>query len=71
MKKDADKVVDFCRYRELQTKVRQKAFAHPRPARAHPLYFPVPFLIFVPVPIMWLPYSTMMHSRRVIDNEPC
>jgi hypothetical protein len=60
MNKDADKVVDFCRYREWQT--RAQPFAHPRAAPAHPLFLLVPFPVLVPVPIIWFPYWTVMRS---------
>ena len=61
MNKDTDKVVDFCRYRERQMRARGQPFAQ---QPAHPLYLPVPFPIFVPVPILWLPYWTMMRSQH-------
>ena len=60
MNRDTDKVVDLCRYRERQTRAREQPFAHPRAAPAHPLFLLVSFPVLVPVPIIWLPYWTML-----------
>ena len=62
MNKDSDKVVDFCLYRERQTRARGKTFAHPRAALAHPSFLLVPIPVLVPVPIIWFPYWTKMWS---------
>ena len=70
MKRNAEKVVDFCRYRERQRQVRQKPFAQPGFSAAASAISPRALSGLCSGPDHVISLLDYMRSRKVVGNDP-